>query len=99
MMLLKVFQHTAQKMCASSREQTIEDIIRLRQAILFNEYVSWRGVGSLRLQCVVTRWYAISGPQPAEPEPKVHYRLRRVGTLLFQGFAPNTTYDAPKIFV
>ena len=27
-------------------------------------------------------------PSPAEPEPQVHYRLRRAGMLLFQGFAP-----------
>ena len=29
----------------------------------------------------------------------VHYRLRRAGMLLLQGFAPHPTYYAPKIFV
>jgi hypothetical protein len=38
-------------------------------------------------------------PSPAEPEPQVHDRLSRAGMLLFQGFAPNPTYYAPKIFV
>ncbi len=37
--------------------------------------------------------------QPGEAGTKDHYRLRRAGMLLFQGFAPNPTYYAPKIFV
>jgi hypothetical protein len=41
----------------------------------------------------------IVNPSPAEPEPKVHDRLCRAGKLLYQGFAPNPTYYAPKIFV
>ena len=44
-------------------------------------------------------WPLATDPSPAEPEPKVHNGLRRAGMLLFQGFAPNPTYCAPKIFV
>ena len=36
---------------------------------------------------------------PAEPEPKVHYRHRRAGMLLLQGFAPHPTYYASKTLV
>ena len=34
----------------------------------------------------------MNGPQPGGAGTKVHYRLRRAGMLLHQGFAPNPTY-------
>jgi hypothetical protein len=46
-------------------------------------------------------WFSLNAKEPsthssAKPEPKVHYRLCQAVMLLFQGFAPNPTYFAPK---
>ena len=39
-----------------------------------------------------TTWF----PQPGGAGTKVHYRLRRAGMLLLQGFAPHPTHYAAK---